>query len=120
MWIILRRLMNKYGHNKGDEILRDIADIIKKSLRKYDIAARWGGEEFALILPSTSKKNAFKIVERLRKKIESNHSLKKYNVTISLGVTSYAKRDNQIRITKRADTALYKAKASGKNCTIAI
>lgn len=108
------KLINdRYGHLKGDEVLREIVSLSFGSLRKTDVLFRFGGEEFIALLPSSTPEEAVSAAERIRQVIEENMN----GVTVSLGCTSFiqedfAKSDNFIQ---RADKALYEAKARGKN-----
>ncbi|MGC9309276.1 MAG: GGDEF domain-containing protein [Candidatus Nanoarchaeia archaeon] len=110
-----KKFNDTYGHLVGDRILKELAQQLQSGLRKYDLLARFGGEEFFILLPETSKEKARKVASRLRRDLHKNKQLKKYNVTISLGVTSYKERDSKKRMIKRADKALYKAKSAGRN-----
>lgn len=112
-----KKFNDTYGHIIGDEILLELAENMNSSLRKYDILARFGGEEFLVLLPETSRTRAKQIAERIRKGLWKNKKLKKYKVAVSIGVTSYKARDNMERIIKRADKALYISKESGRNKT---
>ena len=108
---------DNYGHDAGDEVLKEIVNIIGKSLRETDIFCRVGGEEFIIILPETPQNNAFNIAEKLRKIVESHSKEPLPNVAISLGVTQLLESDNKDSLLKRADDALYEAKDSGRNCS---
>lgn len=103
-----------YGHQAGDNIVRDLSKLFKDISRKIDIIARYGGEEFAIILPATKKEEALILAERLRKNIEKSPSL--MNITVSIGVSSFPEdaEDKEMLIFK-ADKALYEAKKMGKN-----
>lgn len=109
------------GHQKGDLVLKNIADILKESTRKDDVVARYGGEEFVIILPEAAEAFAVKIGERIRERIEAtyfeNQELQPNgNLTISMGVSSFpekAKTDDEL--IKNADDALYRAKFFNKN-----
>ena len=111
-----------YGHLKGDKCLKVIANTIKTQIRlPNDIAGRFGGEEFLVLLPKTGKDEAIKIAERIRKKIESlkiphlKSNISK-NVTVSIGVASMIPQNKDFeKIVLNADTALYNAKKSGRN-----
>jgi len=103
-----KQINTKFGHIKADEFLVKIAKIIEKHTRKSDIVARFGGEEFIILLPDTRASKAKKVAERIRKMVEKN--LKKQQITISAGLTEYKKRDSKTSFKKRADKALYKAK----------
>ncbi len=108
-----------YGHQKGDEVLIQVADLIKNSIRDTDIGTRWGGEELAIFLPKAPIEAGKAVAERLVEKV-----IKETNppVTISCGVSyweSNQKNNNTIKnLFKRADDALYTAKRSGKNQVI--
>ena len=104
-----------YGHQMGDEILSMLASIIDDSCRETDLFARWGGEEFIVLLPNVGLKSAFKIAEFKRNLIE-NHTFKDgLKVTCSFGVTTINKDDDKDSFLKRVDDALYKAKENGRN-----
>jgi diguanylate cyclase (GGDEF)-like protein len=110
-----------YGHDVGDDIIISLANILLGMTRKSDLACRFGGEEFILLLPETSLDGAMVIAEKIRKKVEqfSLHlsDNRKLNVTVSLGVSQIdTKNDPSIESAiKRADIALYKAKENGRN-----
>lgn len=114
-----------YGHAVGDLVLKTIARVIKMQLRDYDIAGRYGGEEFSIILPYTKLSEAQMVAERLRKavektkidisKVNSDVTEKNIGVTISLGVAEYSSDDDENTLLQKADKALYKAKENGRN-----
>lgn len=106
-----------YGHLKGDEVLKKLGYILKSSARTIDFAARWGGEEFAIILPETDLNGAEVFAERLRKNVE-NYDFGKFQVTISLGIVSTSDELSLDELLTKADEALYAAKAK-KNMVIA-
>ncbi len=115
-----KKVNDTYGHLKGDEVLVRLANVLKKQLRKSDIAARFGGEEFFVLLPETSLEKAKKITSRLRGAIKSDKVLKKYKITVSGGLTQFRKRDSKKRFKERADKALYKAKHVGRDRFVAL
>jgi len=115
-----KKINDTYGHLKADELLKKLAEVIKKQVRKSDIAARFGGEEFFIILPGTTLVKAKKFAQRLRKSIKSDKTLKKYKVTISGGLTEFKKDDTKKRFKKRADKALYQAKKSGRDKIVVV
>ena len=98
------------GHDAGDRLLVEIADIIAKNCRQSDLAARYGGEEFLLIMPESDISKAHLAAERIREIIEIT-----LNVTISAGVAMYKKGSSSAELIKAADMALYKAKGNGRN-----
>ncbi len=109
-----------YGHPQGDIILKGTASIIHQNIRGFDIASRYGGEEFAIILPETDIIAAEAIAERLRKKIEDasyKYQDKEIKITISIGLARYDHEIDKsaIDLIKRADGFLYSAKAQGRN-----
>ncbi|WP_373034574.1 diguanylate cyclase [Sulfurimonas sp.] len=104
-----------YGHLIGDLVLIAIVGIIEKELRINDIFARWGGEEFIILLPRTDVNGAYIKAEVLRKSIESYVNKKLPSVTISAGVTEVNSTDNINSCLKRVDEALYKAKEKRNN-----
>lgn len=111
-----KRINDSYGHETGDRVLKSLARIIRKSIRNEDIFARFGGEEFTLLLPNTSVESAVEVCERIRQKIEKT-KLKgiKEKITASFGITGLLPNDREIDILKRADDALYEAKRKGRN-----
>ena len=104
-----------YGHLTGDRVLKEIATITKTSIRKIDIFARWGGDEFVILFPSTNLDSARMIAEKLRKAIFShNYGIEK-RVSVSIGVTQYLKKESIESVIKRVDNLLYIAKNNGRN-----
>ncbi|EIW00621.1 diguanylate cyclase [Thermoanaerobacter siderophilus] len=103
-----------FGHVAGDVMLQKTAEIIKNSIRTVDIAGRFGGEEFIIILPGTDEEGAVAVAERIRKTIE-NYPFPHRRVTASLGITLAKNSDSVESLLERADRALYQAKREGKN-----
>lgn len=110
-----KKVNDAHGHLQGDRILKELAKVIVKEVRKYDVVSRFGGEEFFVLLPDTSIVKAKKVAKRLKKNLWKNKVLKKYKITISMGVSEYKKRDSVSKIVKRADKALYRAKGLGRD-----
>ncbi|MFH1423150.1 MAG: diguanylate cyclase [Planctomycetota bacterium] len=118
----LKEINDSYGHDQGDLVLKEIARIIKASSRKIDFTCRWGGDEFAIILPETSIEEAISKAETLRTIVEK-HPFTRLDdretyltTTLSLGVSEFHKGDSSVPdLFKRADDALYQAKQKGRN-----
>lgn len=110
-----------YGHIEGDKILATLGGILRKSVRESDSACRYGGEEFTMILPFTNGEGAIMAGERIRARFESHDFIPKQGKTaystVSVGVAQYRTGEKIDALTKRADEALYEAKAKGKNQT---
>ncbi len=111
-----------YGHACGDYVLMTVAKIIKSSIRDQDMASRYGGEEFTVMLPNTLKEDAMLVAERIRANIEKalfRYEEKEMHVTISGGVSVYDAEENPVtsakEIVEQADKALYVSKTSGRN-----
>ena len=119
-----KNVNDRYGHSTGDYVLQQIAEVINKNIRKDDIAARWGGEEFIIILPDTSEKLAYCVGERIRREIEqwyfkSENVKGKISISVSVGVSeaNSAERDFS-KVILRADQGMYEAKYAGRNRTV--
>jgi diguanylate cyclase (GGDEF)-like protein len=112
-----KRLNDEFGHLLGDEVLRQVAKVFTQQLRKNDVVCRYGGEEFAILLPETTTERAQAVAEKLRR-VVADHQFPGVPrpVTISLGIadcpTHAASRDELVRA---ADEALYAAKQNGRN-----
>ncbi len=105
---------DRFGHEAGDRALQLIARHIQDSMRPTDVAGRFGGEEFVVLLPSADQHDAARVAERLRKRIEEGRQLE-VTLTISVGVAQHARGEPIERVIRRADTALLDAKGSGRN-----
>jgi len=106
---------DKYGHLVGDEVLILTAQYLNTSIRESDIFARWGGEEFTILFPETTKEDALSLCEELREGISKLAYAKADHITVSCGVTQYTQGDSLQTMFQRCDKALYKAKESGRN-----
>lgn len=113
---------DQYGHDCGDFVLKIIGKMLIDSLRDIDTSARWGGEEFVLLLPETDLEQAGIVLERIRKELEIfnfRYNENSYNITMSFGATHTNLPDKEVNtIIKKADENLYKAKNSGRNRVI--
>jgi diguanylate cyclase (GGDEF)-like protein len=113
-----KRINDTHGHGIGDQVLRQFADIAQICLRESDTLARWGGEEFLVLLPDTGPDQAALSMERLRAAVADLCTLREVRgltVTISAGVTEYRPGETAEQAVERADQALYRAKAEGRN-----
>ena len=120
-----KQINDNHGHPAGDSVLKQTAHLLKKSIRQCDVACRYGGEEFAVIMPNTCLTDARIFCERLRKKIKKatvRYDSKKIRFTVSIGLAQFTpKIDKSIaHLIKRADNGLYAAKQQGRNCVIAV
>ncbi len=115
---------DRFGHQKGDTVLRSIADIIQSHSRISDTVARYGGEEFVMLLPETDAPGARFVAEKVRKVVEEHgadgNEFASVQVTVSLGIATttpseFAHVENEDELLRRADEALYRAKSAGKN-----
>ena len=114
-----KKFNDTHGHQMGDEVLRQVAKVLGVQSRDMDLACRYGGEEFGLILPATDAAKACKFAERIRAAIEESATVydgKKLKVTCSLGVSAFMADDDAARLIRRADDALYVSKNAGRNC----
>lgn len=118
-----KSINDRFGHIAGDEVLRGMAHHAMAHLREGDLFARFGGEEFALLLPNTALDTATAIAERLRQTIAFGNFLPQSHppliVTASMGLSLIQAHDQAIEtILRRVDDALYQAKRSGRNCLV--
>jgi len=110
-----------HGHLEGDKLLRMLGLILKKAVRRSDVVARYGGEESVIILPSTSKKSAYIVAEKLRRYIEKypfegRETQPKGKITVSIGIATFPDDGtDRTELIHRADKAMYRAKGSGRN-----
>jgi diguanylate cyclase (GGDEF)-like protein len=108
---------DEYGHAVGDEVLRVFADVLRQTVRESDVAGRWGGEEFLLLLPGADEEGAIQLAERVRVGLadQSVPGAPGLRVTASFGVAEYAGETNSEDLLAAADSALYRAKRAGKD-----
>ncbi len=112
-----KQVNDRFGHQRGDEILQKVAAIVLDNVRKSDICARYGGEEFIILLPRTGSEGAYRLAEKIRRKVEKSKLLGYHkNVTISLGIATYPTHSSWMRdLIDKADQALYHSKENGRN-----
>jgi two-component system cell cycle response regulator len=116
-----KRVNDSHGHDAGDDVLHEFALRIRKAIRNIDLACRYGGEEFVIVMPETDMAVATLVAERLRRRIASEpftvqNGARSLDITISIGIAGLdGVGDNAAAILKRADMALYRAKRDGRN-----
>lgn len=116
-----KRFNDSFGHSAGDAVLRLAAQVISSTLRQMDLPARFGGEEFAVILPGTKLREAMKVAERVRAMVAAQrfeHDGRPLEITVSVGVAPAMQQDGPADLIERADEALYAAKERGRNCAM--
>jgi len=109
-----KKVNDTFGHQVGDEVLAQLAQLLKNQARSLDIVARYGGEEFVVILPETDQNEAKAIAEQLRQAVEQA-KWQTGRITVSVGIATAIKTDNETTILQRADKALYASKENGRN-----
>jgi diguanylate cyclase (GGDEF)-like protein/PAS domain S-box-containing protein len=119
----LKVVNDEYGHKAGDDFLVHIANVIRGSIRAGDIACRYGGDEFVVVLDNVAEKIAFARAEKLRKRIAEHYTLYKnieVNISVSIGIAMFPAHGSTGEVLlQKADQALYQAKQKGKNCVVA-
>jgi diguanylate cyclase (GGDEF)-like protein len=121
---LLRDINNNHGHLAGDAVLKGIADVFRMQLRHYDVPARFGGEEFSILLPETPREKALEIAERIRaavaeSRFEVEMSTDPIEATVSIGVAGFPTDGTGANeLIHQADLAVYRAKLQGRNCVL--
>jgi diguanylate cyclase (GGDEF)-like protein len=112
-----KEVNDEHGHAVGDEVLRTFADVLRETVRESDVAGRWGGEEFLLLLPGADLGGAMQLAERVREALAERpiQSVPELRVTASFGIAEYAGEANSEQLVAAADSALYRAKRAGKD-----
>jgi len=110
-----KRVNDTFGHDAGDSVLKALTTIVKSNVRSVDIVARWGGEEFMILMPQSDVEAAGDAAEKLRQKVVQYPFEQVGNLTVSFGVTAFASQDDVDTFVKRVDNALYQAKEKGRN-----
>ena len=111
-----KSINDRFGHSTGDLVLKKIAFALQQRIRKTDTIARWGGEEFVILLPETGIDAAADLAEELREHLQNKEIPDIGTVTASFGVTSYCAGDTSDSLISKADKLMYAAKAEGRNC----
>jgi two-component system cell cycle response regulator len=113
-----KKVNDTYGHPTGDKVLSCIGKILKKLVRRSDLACRYGGEEFAVVLPNVSKEGIYTAYERFREMVSKQsfeHESKQFHITVSIGIAFSDDAESSDDLLAHADQALYQAKESGRN-----
>jgi diguanylate cyclase (GGDEF)-like protein len=113
-----KRVNDTRGHQEGDRVLRAVSHALAAHVREQDIVARFGGEEFAVLLPNTELVPALTVAEHLRRACRNAVRIEP-RLTVSIGVAEYAPGDSEVTLIGRADAALYAAKAQGRDRVVA-
>ncbi len=114
-----KAINDQHGHESGDQVLKQLVDVLSGGIRRTDTLARWGGEEFTILLPGARRANALRVAESLRARVNEAKFNVHQPVTVSIGLAEYKKDETAEALIRRADQALYKAKESGRNCVVA-
>jgi diguanylate cyclase (GGDEF)-like protein len=110
-----KRVNDTFGHDVGDRVLQAVTGLVKENIRATDIVARWGGEEFMVLMPQSHLQSARNTAEKLRLAIAGHHFDKVNELTVSFGVAAFEAQDDMDSLLKRVDDALYQAKKKGRN-----
>jgi diguanylate cyclase (GGDEF)-like protein len=110
-----KRVNDTFGHDVGDCVLQAVTNLVKESIRSADVVARWGGEEFMVLMPETDMQAARKAAEKMRRAIGGHCFDKVGNLTASFGIAAFEPQDDLHSLLKRVDDALYRAKDKGRN-----
>lgn len=110
-----KRVNDSFGHDVGDVVLQALTGLVKEHIRANDVPARWGGEEFMILMPQSSLEAARDAAEKLRLAIAAHQFHKCGELTVSFGVAAFEPQDDLNALLKRVDDALYRAKALGRN-----
>lgn len=116
---LFKSINDRYGHDCGDMVLKEVSDMIRMTLRKQDLVSRWGGEEFVLLLTETELPGAHKVIEVLRKVIEEHqfkYLEKEFSLTMTFGMSLFDGSRSVEDVLRQADRLLYKGKENGRNC----
>ena len=107
-----------YGHSTGDRVLKNLAALLKESVRNTDLSGRWGGEEFLVICPETELEDGYSLAEKIRLAVREMSVPREEKISLSFGVTQFREGDDMEGLLARADKALYRAKETGRDRTV--
>jgi diguanylate cyclase (GGDEF)-like protein len=112
-----KTINDRFGHLVGDTVIRDVAEILRRSVRVFDVCTRFGGDEFTIVMPNSGQDGAAKIAERIRQRIEAHHpsELASTPISVSVGITVSSDEMSARELIAQADQALYLAKQAGRN-----
>jgi diguanylate cyclase (GGDEF)-like protein len=113
-----KRINDTYGHPVGDTVLQSVGGLLRSAVRVFDVCARYGGDEFAILMPSSDHASALACAERIRQRVaeyEIRDDRHPVRLTMSIGVAVIEPEDTPSDLTRRADQYLYQAKSEGKN-----
>jgi len=111
-----KSINDSYGHQKGDETLKELAAVVQEIIRPEDYCFRYGGEEFVLLLPETNRLAAYQTAEKIRRKIEKTSLIPDKTVTVSIGISEFPTQSRSMaELFQMADQALYNSKSKGRN-----
>lgn len=113
-----KEINDNYGHQRGDEVIRTVAQVIEGQVREVDTLCRWGGEEFVLLLENCGRDQAFEVAEKIRQAVAAQRfqfGQEEKSVTVSLGVAERRKNESQDSLHNRCDHAMYRSKGEGRN-----
>jgi diguanylate cyclase (GGDEF)-like protein len=113
-----KRINDRWGHQGGDEVLRAVGSVIRSAVRIFDVCARYGGDEFAIVMPNSDRLSAMACADRIRRRLADHYSAEEGDqprVTMSIGVAVFGPGDTAADLIVRADHCMYQAKADGKN-----
>ena len=113
-----KAINDQHGHEVGDMVLKQLVEVLSGGIRRTDTLARWGGEEFTILLPGASRDDAFGVGESLRTRVSRTPFESSREVTVSIGLAEYKHGDTADALVRRADQALYEAKNNGRNRVI--
>jgi diguanylate cyclase (GGDEF)-like protein len=113
-----KEINDQYGHAKGDDVLVGVANILVKNVRGSDVVARWGGDEFVILVVEADAEDALRVAEKIRQSVREYY-LDQLDITASIGLVEVdIDLDDARSLIKKADAALYQAKRNGKNCVV--